>query len=315
MRLLIDCDPGVDDALALIVAAAHPQPEILAVTTVAGNVGVDLTTRNAHFVLDLLGLDVPVTPGARGPLHRAFEDASDTHGGDGLGNLSRFRLPDGSPKYALAPPAPSEDQAAQAIVDLIQAHSGEVTLVATGPLTNLAHALEVDPAILGRLSRLVIMGGAYRVRGNVRPWAEYNFWCDPDAAALVVSQPVPKTLVGLDVTHQVVLERTLVENEIRPIGSVLSEFVCDATEAYAAFDSRTYGVKGNFIHDAVALAAALEQEIVSTKPMCVRVETETDRAGQCVIDHGPSNAEVATSVDAARVLSMLQEAIEAGPRR
>jgi purine nucleosidase len=309
MKLIIDCDPGVDDALALILAARHPEAEILAVTTVAGNVGVDTCARNARFVLGLVGLDVPVVTGAPSPLRRELRDASETHGGDGLGGITGLRHPDGSPRYALPSPTPSPSQAVEAICDLVASHPGEIVLVATGPLTNLARLIRERPGTLGSLARLVIMGGAYRVRGNVRPWAEFNFWCDPDAAAIVLAHPIEKTLVGLDVTHQVVLGPAVVERDIRPVRTPAAEFVCDATEAYAAFDSRTYGIDGNYIHDAVAVAAALEPSIVETGPARVTLETEGERAGRCNVEHGPANADVGMYVDATRVLTMLQRAV------
>ena len=305
MKLLIDCDPGVDDALALIIAAADPQADIRAVTTVAGNVNVDICTRNARYVLGLAGRDVPIVSGARAPLHRDLRDASETHGDDGIGNLHAFRLPDGSPKHPLPHPTPGEDRAVETIIEAIRSDPGNVILVATGPLTNLARVVEADADALGMAQRIVIMGGTFRVPGNVTPDAEFNFWCDPEAAAIVVAQPIEKTLVGLDVTHQVVLDRGFVETKILALGTPLAEFVRDATDVYARFDSRKYGVRGSYVHDAVAMVEALHPGSLGLAPMRVRVGD----GGECILDDGPPNADVAVSVDESQMLNMLHGAI------
>ena len=193
MRILLDVDTGVDDALALAFAVRDPRIELVAVTTVAGNVGVELTTRNTLRVLDWLGAsDVPVARGAERPLAGVSRDAAYWHGDDGLGGAQlpesrRDALPDG----------------VGYLIDRVLRQPGELTLVCTGPLTNLALAAQRQPAIVGAVKDVVVMGGAVQVPGNVTPVAEFNIHADPEAAAIVFGLPWQATLVGLDVTSRV----------------------------------------------------------------------------------------------------------------
>jgi purine nucleosidase len=204
-KIILDCDPGIDDALAIVFAHGHPGLEICGITTVAGNVGLELTTANALRVAELLGLARPVTAGSPGPLLpgplRATLDARHAHGEDGLAGA---RLP---------PPAtkPRDGHAVDYILAATAAAPGEITLVATGPLTNIALAVRRDPALVGRVRDFVIMGGS-ATRGNVTPAAEFNIGADPEAAAIVFGAGWRVTMVGLDVTlrarvRPVVLDR------------------------------------------------------------------------------------------------------------
>jgi len=193
--LIFDCDPGVDDAIALFLAFASPELDILAITTVGGNVGGELTARNARLIRQIAGReDVPVIAGCARPVIRDLVDAGHFHGSSGLGALPVFE-----PQAPLAP-----GHAAQFIVDAVMSRpAGSVTLAITGPATNLAVALALEPAIAGRLGPVVIMGGARSEGGNITASAEYNIYADPDAAQRVVASGCRIVMLGLDATHQV----------------------------------------------------------------------------------------------------------------
>jgi inosine-uridine nucleoside N-ribohydrolase len=194
-KVVWDMDPGIDDALALILALKSPEVQILGITTVAGNAPVEMTSANARRVLEYLDADnIPVAMGAANPLNQPLEDALSYHGPDGLGNCG---LP--PPKLPLYP-AKAWDLLARLVLDV----PGEVTLIATGPLTNVAYAFELHPELPGLLARLVVMGGAYGLtpygKGNRTPYAEFNIWQDPEAAHIVFNSGANVFAVGLDVT-------------------------------------------------------------------------------------------------------------------
>ena len=195
-KLILDCDPGIDDALALIAACKQRQAEVLGVSVVAGNLPLETVTANASAILAFMNSPARVYPGATGPLYGKLQDASDIHGPGGLGG------------WRLEPDAKRVDSchAAEFMARTAAAFPGQVTLVTLGPLTNLALALEHHPRELQKLAAVVIMGGALTVPGNVTPAAEYNIWADPDAAQLVLSSDLDLTMVGLDVTANMRLE-------------------------------------------------------------------------------------------------------------
>jgi inosine-uridine nucleoside N-ribohydrolase len=240
--ILLDCDPGHDDALALLLALASPELELLGVTTVAGNQTLEKTTANAIRVLDFVGRDdVPVAAGAAAPLVRAPYVAAYVHGETGL---------DG---YELPPPArpPLEQHAVDFLAGQIRARAGVVTLVPTGPLTNIAFLLALHPDI--RPERIVLMGGAI-AEGNVTPAAEFNIWADPEAAARVFASGIDVTMVGLDVTHKALFTPA---HEQRLEGRV-GELVRGLLQFYGDFHRREYGWDGSPIHDGVTIDTGSE---------------------------------------------------------
>src|SRR5688572_29731692 len=209
MRLLIDSDPGIDDALALVLALSSPEAEVIGISTVAGNVSVDQATTN---VLRILAAADPPSPppvarGAAAPLTRVLVTAGHVHGDDGLGNLDRFVEPDGRPRYPRPDAVIEMRDAPDLILELADRLREELVVVALGPLTNLAVALRRGRHALSRVGRIVEMGGALAVPGNVTPGAEFNFYVDPEAAAAVFEAGLPIDLVPLDVTNQVVLSQ------------------------------------------------------------------------------------------------------------
>lgn len=283
--VILDVDTGIDDALAVALAVRSPALDLLGVTTVAGNVPVEIATENTLRVLAWLGAeDVPVHRGMSGPLVRLLETATDVHGVDGIGG---FRLPV-SPATVQSPSAP------EFIIQQARANPGRITLICTAPLTNLAVALSLEPALPRLLQRVVIMGGAFRVAGNVTPAAEFNAYVDPEAAAIVARSELPVTYIGLDVTHQVALTRDawsrLAEHH-HPTASLAHGMLL---RTFTQPESEHF-----FLHDPLAVAVAAEPGLVETEPWAVAVECDGPLRGQTVLVHDASltRHEVAPRVD------------------
>ncbi|MBI2881668.1 MAG: nucleoside hydrolase [Candidatus Tectomicrobia bacterium] len=274
-KILMDCDPGVDDALALLLALSSPEAQVLAVTTVAGNAPVEVCTRNALRVLAVaapLGarrVRPPVYQGASGPLAGIEgERASHIHGEDGLGDVDPRRYPD-PPESPVPPPAP------EALLRWARRSPGELTLVATGPLTNVAIAAQADPEGARLFRRIVVMGGAVRAPGNVTPGAEFNAWSDPEALEVLLAQDLPLILVPLDVTRQVVLTKRHLDR--LPRDDPRARLVRDCTRAYMDFHRKARGIDGCFLHDPLALGVALDPSFVRMEEMYLQVVTGTGR--------------------------------------
>ena len=305
-KLILDVDTGVDDAIALCLACRWPGSSVELVTTVAGNTDVDRATANTLLVLDRLGLPQapPVARGAEAPLVRELFCAPEIHGDDGLGGVSmRDPAPSGSPL-----PAPAWQVLAEAVAE----EAGEITLVATGPLTNVARAIQADPAALGRLRSLVVMGGAIEERGNVTGHAEFNIYVDPEAAGLVFASGLPLTLVPLDVTHQVVLERAEL-GRWKSLGGPsagLLAFLEDVTDQTMAVHSLRCGFDGLYLHDPLAVATALDPSLVETRRAHLEVDTTDAERGKVRAvwdDDAPST--VAMAVEAERFVGLLERAL------
>ncbi len=295
--LLIDCDTGIDDALALLYAAASPEAEIVGVSCVAGNVELADVVRNTLAVLELAGrADVEVAAGAARPMARPLRTAADTHGPAGLGYA---QLP--------APTSrPSERDAARLIVECARARPGELTLVTLGPLTNVALALEQEPDLPRLLRRLLMMVGSYRSPGNTAPTMEWNAGVDPEALAATlagwraaaagfhgVARPVA---FGLDVTERARMTPAHLDRlavQAGGPGRPMVRFVSDALRFYFEFHDRYDGFYGAFIHDALVVAAALDPALVRTESVAVEVELEGRwTTGETVADWrqpGPAN--------------------------
>jgi purine nucleosidase/pyrimidine-specific ribonucleoside hydrolase len=314
-HVLIDTDPGVDDALALILALQSPELCVDVITTVSGNVHVELATQNA---LTVLGLFPPerrpqVARGAAQPLVRAFDTTAPIHSDDGLGGVSRLRTAAGQPCYPAVGTAQASREAVTCLLDLIRRLPGELTLVALGPLTNLALAWRRDADTFRQLSEVVIMGGAVTVPGNVTPVAEFNIYVDPEAAQVVFASGVPIRLIGLDVTEQVRLTAEMLDQAAVAAGSPLSQFVRDCTAQTIEFSGRVERPLGMAMHDPLAVAAVIDPTLVRTVPLPVQVETKGElTTGMLVADRralradlkAPANVDVAVEVDAARFLEM-----------
>ena len=272
---LIDTDTASDDAVALIMALASPEIEVLAITAVAGNVAVEQAARNARYTAELCGSNVPVFLGARKPLKRAHAPADWFHGKDGLGD------------HGYPPPRRTAEKqnAIDAIVETIQSHPGLV-LVTLGPLTNVALALGKNPGIARHVSRCVIMGGAPCCEGNVTPAAEYNIWCDPEAARIVLQSGLPIELVGWHLSRgEAVLGLTDIQ-KVLSFDTPLARFAVECnSRGQEAFFAQT-GESGICLPDPVAMAIALDPAIVTSRSSHV-VEVSTDSEltrGMTVVD-------------------------------
>jgi purine nucleosidase/pyrimidine-specific ribonucleoside hydrolase len=301
--VILDCDPGHDDAIALMLTLASPELELLGVTTVAGNQTLEKTTANAIRVLDHIGRpSVPVSPGASRPLVREREVAANVHGETGLDG------PDLPPASREAGPAHAIDWIAEALAG----SSSPVTLVATGPLTNVALLLARYPDVEGKLARIVLMGGAIAI-GNVTPAAEFNIWADPEAAHRVFTSGLEVTMVGLDVTHQALL--TPAHAERLAAAGRAGKLVADLFAFYSRFHRERYGWEGAPVHDAVAVAHVIDETLLEVGPYGVRIDTGSELSrGRTYVDlHGSvgwsGNCRVATGIDADRFLELLIERI------
>ncbi len=312
--LLIDTDPGIDDALALLLAFASPEVSVEAITTVAGNVPVELSTNNVSRILDEARPSrMPVVAqGASKPLVRPLISAGHVHGEDGLGNLHQFRNLDGSPTYRPVETPPSSVHGSDLILESAARFPGELVVVALGPLTNLALALQRDRNRLALVRRAVVMGGAVASPGNVTPVAEFNFHVDPEAAARVLESGLPVELIPLDVTRQVVLTRAALDTRLAGCPGRLAQFISAFTLKGFAFGAEV-GEGGLTLHDPLALAVALDPSLVTFESFSVQVECEGSLTrGMAVADRRPvpshqkrqPNCRVAMSVNAARFLSL-----------
>jgi purine nucleosidase len=272
---LIDTDTASDDAVALIMALRSAEVRVVGITTVAGNVNVQQATRNALYTAELCDADVPVFSGAEKPLKRAHWSADWFHGRDGLGD------------HGYAPPrrAAEKQYAPEAIIEIIEAHPGLV-LVTLGPLTNIALAVQQKPAIAGKVSRCVVMGGAPCCEGNVTPAAEYNIWCDPEAARVVARSGLPIELVGWHLCRgEAALNLSDIEH-VLSFGTAVAKFAIECnSRAQQAFLTQT-GQHGISLPDPVAMAVALEPNIVTSRSEhFLDVETESDLTrGMTVVD-------------------------------
>ncbi|OCA88090.1 nucleoside hydrolase [Bacillus sp. FJAT-27225] len=292
-KVILDVDTGIDDAMAIVYAARASEIELLGLTTCFGNTSVEGATRNTLQLLELLGReDIPVSMGAHTPWKRGHlkEPAVHIHGEDGMGNHS---LP--LPKIE-----PTGKHAADVMAENVLRYPGEVTLICVGSLTNLALAIEKEPAIIEKVKRVVVMGGAATVKGNITPHAEANIYTDPEAADFVFQSGLPVTMVGLDVTMQTLLPKEQLE-EWQNIGTPLSGFLYQIVGFYMnAY--LTQGINGCALHDPLAVGAVIDPAFIKTKPMHIRVDcSESETIGKTVSLPGEApNIEVALEVDAER---------------
>ena len=338
--LILDVDTGIDDSLALLYAAASPDAELVAVTCVSGNIDARQVAINTRAILELAGrMHVEVALGREIPLIRALETTPETHGPQGIGHAE------------LPPPTRplSERHAVDLILDEASRRPGEITLVTLGPLTNLALAVMREPALPRLLKAYALMGGAYGVSGNTTPTTEWNIHCDPEAAAIVfrawgaaieADPTIPRPLaLGLDVTEQA---RVLPDDVVRlarragsapddsialargedPMlatrsvaGNPIVRYVADALRFYMEFHARYDGFYGAFIHDPLAVAAALDRGLVTTEPMFVDVETRGElTTGMTVADRRkltgkPPNLDVVVTADIPEFMNRLIERV------
>jgi purine nucleosidase len=306
--VILDCDPGVDDAVALMLAFKSPeQLDLLGITTVAGNVGIDSTTRNACLLRQVASREeVPVYRGLDRPLVRDPILADDFHGTNGLGDIPVF-VPD---KLEEA------QSAVDFIVETLRKHTtASVTLAVTGPLTNIAAAFELAPDIKARVGKIVLMGGARREGGNITASAEYNIYADPDAAAVVFASGCPLVVLGLDATHQVrgTPERIArIQGLDNPVATLTANMLLFAN----TLPSNLEGATGAPLHDPCVIAYLLRPALFILRPCSIQVETSSDLTrGHTAVEFRPDywgvpfNARWATYIDADGVFALLEASL------
>lgn len=302
--IFIDCDPGHDDMMAIMLAAAHPEIEVIGITTVAGNQVGEKTYDNAGRTLTLIDRrDIPVVRGADAPLCRPLRIAPEIHGSSGLdgADLPESRIPE------------IKESAPAFMARTILANDRKVVLVPTGPLTNIALALRSYPELGDKIERIVLMGGAV-YDSNITPAAEFNIYVDPEAASAVFESGIPITMIGLDATNKAKMlydEIELLEKQEGPVARVVGPLM----RFFANANREFFGIHGAPIHDALAVATVVDPEIVTGGEYHVAIETQSELTrGRTVADiYGvtgkPANARVALDVDRKRFIEMLFEAI------
>jgi purine nucleosidase len=309
--LIIDCDPGADDAIALLLAIAHPEKfQILGITTVAGNVPLALTSRNARWICELAGADLNVYAGCPRPLVRPLVTAENVHGRTGLDGLT-----------VREPALPLQPQhAVEWLISTLRQAPQPVTLATLGPLTNLAVALIQAPEIQANIGRVVVMGGAV-TQGNITPSAEFNVYVDPHGAQVVLSAGLNLELVTLDLTHQAIANPSRM-GAIAALNTPISQAVCDLLNHYGEHDRAIYGFAGPPLHDACVIGYLLAPEIFTSRPAYGEVElTSGLTLGRTVVDlwnvrpeGQPNNLTLVTEIDSDRFFELLTQALGRLPR-
>jgi inosine-uridine nucleoside N-ribohydrolase len=303
---ILDCDPGHDDAIAIVVAAASPALELRAITTVAGNGTLERVTHNARRVCTLAGIrEVPIAAGAEGPLRGTLEVAADVHGETALDGAA---LPE--PDVPLDPRT-----AVDLMAEVLRAADEPVAIVAVGPLTNVATLLDRHPELTASIAEIVVMGGSTG-RGNRTPYAEFNVWADPEAAAAVLAAGLPLTLVGLNLTHQALATPAVIER-MATLGTDLGRTLAELLSFFAATYRELWGLPAPPVHDPCAVAALADRATVRSVEAFVAVETEGAwTRGATVVDlhhrlGHPPNARVALDLDVDRFWDLVVRAVGA----
>ena len=305
-NIIIDTDPGQDDAVAILLALGSPELQVLGITAVAGNVPLALTERNARIICELAGRpDLRVYAGCDAPLKRKLVTAEHVHGKTGL---------DG-PQLA-DPMMPLQTQhAVDFIIDTLRhAPSGTVTLCPLGPLTNIAAAFLKAPDVVDRVQQIVLMGGAYFEVGNITPAAEFNIYVDPEAAEIVFKSGVPLVVMPLDVTHKALTNRARIE-AFRGMGTEPGRMVAEWTDFFERFDMQKYGAEGAPLHDPCVIAYLIDPSLFTGRHINVEIETQSELTlGMTVADwwgvtNRPANALFMGGVDADRFYALLIERI------
>ncbi|OMO89267.1 hypothetical protein CCACVL1_07950 [Corchorus capsularis] len=310
-KIIIDTDPGIDDAMAIFLALRSPEVEIIGLTTIYGNVYTTLATRNALHLLEVAGrTDIPVAEGSHVTITKGtkLRIADFVHGADGLGNQN-FPPPKGKP---------IDMSAAAFLVEQASLYPGKVTVVALGPLTNIALAIQLDPSFTKNIGQIVLLGGAFAVNGNVNPAAEANIFGDPDAADIVFTSGADVLAVGINVTHQVVLTDADRDKLASSTGK-FAQYLCKILEVYFSYHHDAYNTKGVYLHDPTAMLAAINPSLLTYTEGAVRVQTNGITRGLTILynkqkrfaeitewSNQPS-VKVAVTVDAPTVVKLVME--------
>ena len=306
-KIVIDTDPGQDDAVAILLALASPELDVLGITAVAGNVPLEWTQKNARRVCELAGRpDVRVFAGASQPLERPLVTAEHVHGGTGL---------DGPDLPEPTMPLQSQHAVDFLIEELLSQPSGTVTLCTLGALTNVALALQQAPEIAQRIQQIVLMGGGFSEGGNITPAAEFNIYVDPQAAQIVFASGIPLVVMPLDVTHQVLTTRKRMD-AIAAIGTPVARATVEMLDFFERFDVQKYGSDGGPLHDPCVIAYLLQPGLFQGRLCNVEIETESELTmGMTVVDwwgvtDRPKNARFMRGVNAEGFFSLLTDRLK-----
>lgn len=303
-KIILDCDPGHDDAAAIMLAAKSPQIELLGITVVAGNQTLEKTLRNALNVVQWLEVDVPVYGGCGRPIVREKTIAGDIHGKSGL---------DG-PVFPPLERQAEPEHAVNYIIRRLLNSDGEITMVTTGPMTNLAMAMRMEPRILEKIRRIVLMGGAY-TNGNVTPAAEFNIFADAEAAHICFTSGRPITMIGLDVTRKVLCYPEIVAR-MEEVGNKASDLFVRLMGHFCKTQKEIFGWDGAPLHDPVTIASLIDPGLVTTKPMNAQIELRSEQSyGRTNCDFFnyrklPPTADVAIDIDPARFWDIFEEGLK-----
>lgn len=303
IKIILDCDPGHDDAIAILLAANHPAIDLLAITTVAGNQTLDKVTDNALHVCEYLGINIPVYRGMSRPLVREQVVAKNIHGETGL---------DG-PVFEPLKTKIQEQHAVNYIIDALLASDGDITLVPVGPLTNIAMAMRLEPRIIPKIKQIVLMGGAYGT-GNFTPSAEFNIFVDPEAADIVFRSGVKLTMMGLDLTNQTVCTPDVIER-MESIGNKAGKLFADIMRFTLKTQKLAYGLEGGPVHDVTCVAYLIAPELFVTQDMNVVIDINRGPCyGRTVCDildclKQPKNCTVGITLDLPKFWDLVAEAV------
>ena len=300
-KIILDCDPGHDDAVAIMLAAINPKIELLGITVVAGNQKLEKTVNNALKLCNHLNLDVPVFSGMSRPMIREQLIADDIHGETGL---------DG-PKFEELKIKAEDKHAVNFIIDTLMNSDEKITLVPTGPLTNIGMAIRFEPRIIEKINRIVLMGGSYQL-GNMTPAAEFNILADPDAAHIVFSSGVKVVMMGLDLTRQASATKEVVE-KIKSLNNKASKLFVDLMEFFAASQKNVFGWSAPPVHDPTTIAYIIDPECIEVKPMFCEIELWSEKSyGRTLCDYfgilkKEPNVDVAVKLDFDRFWNLIYE--------
>ncbi|XWS57141.1 hypothetical protein CRYUN_Cryun09bG0147100 [Craigia yunnanensis] len=310
-KIIIDTDPGIDDAMAIFLALRSPEVEVIGLTTIYGNVYTTLATRNALHLLEVADrTDIPVAEGSHVTITNGskLRIADFVHGADGLGNQN-FPPPKGKPIDMSAPAF---------LVEQTNLYPGKVTVVALGPLTNIALAIQLDPSFTKNVGQIVLLGGAFAVNGNVNPAAEANIYGDPDAADIVFTSGADVLAVGINVTHQIVLTAADRDKLASSTGK-FAQYLCKILDLYFSYHHDAYGTKGVYLHDPTVMLAAINPSLITYTEGAVRVQTNGITRGLTILYNKQKRfaeitewsdqptVKVAVTVDAPSVVKLIME--------
>jgi ribosylpyrimidine nucleosidase len=303
-KIIMDCDPGHDDAIAIMMAAANPKLDLLGITIVAGNQTLEKTLQNGLNVCQALNIDVPVYAGMSLPMVREQVVAANVHGETGL---------DG-PVFGPLQKKAEEKHAISYIIETLMASDGDITLVPTGPLSNVAMAMRIEPRIIPKIKEIVLMGGAYTI-GNTTPSAEFNFYADPEAAHVVFTSGAPIVMMGLDLTNQTVCTEEVIDR-MASIGNNASALFCDIMRFVFKTQNVEFGLAGGPLHDATCIAYLIEPSFFTVKSMYTAIDIKSELCyGRTVCDvldvlKKPHNAKVGMSIDVNEFWNMVEQSIK-----